>query len=200
MKVESNQLRFYVYAYLRKSDNSPYYIGKGHGYRAFNRNHSVTVPKDRTKIVFLERNLTNLGALAIERRMIQWYGRKDINTGILRNRSDGGEGATGAVQSEESRRRRGDANRGRKLPPRTKEHSIKIGLGNRGKIRSDAVKQHLSELNKGKPSHRKGKTNPGASLALKGKVKPKFSCPHCEKMLAINVLKQWHLDKCKEKK
>jgi hypothetical protein len=142
---------YYVYAYIRASDNSPYYIGKGKGRRAFNKSHSVSVPKDKSKIIFLETNLTNVGACAIERRLIRWYGRKDLNNGILHNRSDGGEGPDGAtvwnkgktgVYSEETIQKLRSKASGKKQSKETIEKRIQK---TKGKTRSEEFKRQQSE-------------------------------------------------------
>lgn len=92
---------FYTYAFLRE-DKTPYYIGKGKGDRYYRKRYSVTKPpKDKNRILILKRNLTEEEAFNHEVYMIAVYGRKDIGTGILHNRSNGGEGNSGLIHTEE---------------------------------------------------------------------------------------------------
>jgi hypothetical protein len=172
---------YYVYAYIRKSNNTPYYIGKGKGRRAFEKHGSITVPKNRNKIVFLEKNLSEIGALAIERRFIKWYGRQDLKTGILRNKTDGGDGTSGSKKSVEFKLEVSKRFRGRVSPTKGLEP------WNKGKSTSSSTKQKISESLKGKNSWNKGIPH------------KKIECPYCKKIGGVNVIKQWHFENCKFK-
>jgi hypothetical protein len=86
---------YYTYAYLRE-DGTPYYIGKGRGDRCYSTagRKMHRRPIDKNRILILKKNLTEEEAFKHEIYMISVFGRKDNGTGILRNLTNGGEGAT----------------------------------------------------------------------------------------------------------
>lgn len=138
---------FYVYAYLRE-DGSPYYFGKGCYRRAFSKARIFRPPSDRSRIVFLEKNLSEEDAYALEQWMIAGYGRLDNGTGTLRNLTDGGDGASNV--SQETIAKRVSKMIGRVCSEETKR---KIGTANRGKRHTVETCKKLSAARKGLPVH-----------------------------------------------
>jgi len=96
--------RFYVYAYLRV-DGTFYYIGKGSGKRITTKRKNHWPPKDPSRRKILYNNLLEHRALDIEIFLISYYGRIDIGTGILKNQTDGGDGTSGHIKSQETIRK-----------------------------------------------------------------------------------------------
>jgi len=148
-----------VYAYLRASDKTPYYVGvstgpsrvadqKGH------RKHGISVPKNRDLIVFLKGQLTKDQAAHYEKFYIAHYGRKDINTGILRNKSAGGEGLQ--EPSPETRAKISAASKGRPMPLLARIKCLAYS-------RLPKTEQHRERIRNGQPSL--GKTHDPEHLA-----------------------------------
>jgi len=126
-------LKYYVYAYIRSKDSktakagTPYYIGKGTRKRAYVR-HSISKPNDSSKIIICESNLSEIGAYAIERKLISFWGRKIDNSGILHNKTLGGPGLDGYILNTEQK--------------------TKISVKNKNRIFSDSHRKKLSEAAK----------------------------------------------------
>lgn len=95
---------FYTYAYLRE-DGSPYYVGKGRNQRIFKNTRSTPKPTCISRIVFLRENMTEEQAIRHEIEMIKLWGRKDLGTGMLRNKTDGGEGVPAIKWSEDRKKK-----------------------------------------------------------------------------------------------
>jgi hypothetical protein len=94
-------MEYYTYAYLRE-DGTPYYIGKGKGRRLLKKGKGeVKPPKDKSRVIKLKQNLTEEEAFKHEIYMIFLFGRKDLGTGILRNKTDGGDGTSGFLFTKE---------------------------------------------------------------------------------------------------
>jgi len=162
MRTNNRAEMYYTYAYLRE-DGTPYYIGKGKGDRAYRKDGKpCATPKDKSKIIRLKTNLTEEEAFNHERYMIYILGRKDLGTGILLNKSDGGEGCSGAIRSEETLKKMSVAKSGENNPiygkigkdnPRygkkhTQETKDRIRKSLQGNVISEETKMKISEKNK----------------------------------------------------
>lgn len=159
---------YYVYAYIRSktsltaSIGTPYYIGKGIGQRAFTK-HNCPVPIDKTNILFIKENLTEIDAHLLEIQLIEQYGRKDLGNGILHNRTNGGEGISNPSsttrekmatakrnESNDTRLKRSIAAKNRIRAPLSNETKRKISEANTGKKRTDDAKLKQSVAKKGR--------------------------------------------------
>ena len=116
-------MEYYTYAYLRE-DGTPYYIGKGKGYRCnYGTGKNCNPPKDRSRIIKLKQNLTEEEAFKHEIYMIALFGKKCDGTGILMNIADGGNappkicGDIHHMKTEEYRKRVSEKLTGRKGHP-----------------------------------------------------------------------------------
>jgi hypothetical protein len=158
----SDPNRFYTYAYLRE-DRTPYYIGKGCNYRIYNpKGKPCGKPADKTRIIFLKQNLTEEESFKHEKYMISIFGRKDLGTGILHNKTDGGDGKSGWIMPDTVKRKISLSNTGKvgwqkgKIShnfgkPASEETKRKCSESNKGRKLSEETKIKISLSKRGKP-------------------------------------------------
>jgi hypothetical protein len=197
----SAHLIYYVYAYLRK-DGTPYYIGKGKGNRAYGNHGYHKPPKNKNRIHICESKLTEIGALALERRLIKWYGRKDTNSGILINKTDGGDGVSGLTHTKKTRKKISEAKKGKtstwkgKTPTKETREKMSKSAKKRGAHSLEVyqiIGKKVSESKKGvlfSEDHKKSLSEAAFKRGgkhLKGLNRPKKECECCGRIVAKTV-------------
>jgi len=118
--MDFNTLGFYVYSWIRE-DGSPFYIGKGNGNRAWKKTKHHYPPTDKSRIKINACHLTEQEAFLLETKLIKLFGRKDLDNGILNNRTFGGQGPSGRKMSDETKKKLGEAVRKRLSSPEQRE-------------------------------------------------------------------------------
>jgi len=221
---------FYVYLLCYPITELPFYVGKGKGNRAWK--HSKFVKSNGCNsfkynvirkineqglepiIKIIDSNLSEQIAFELEMFMIDMLGRRNNNTGMLTNMTDGGEGVSGYKHSEESKQRISEANKGKIISEESKQRmrkprseagrlAIRQAKQNSTYVVSDETRKNMSIARKGKPSGRKGKVNSAESnlkrsLTLKGRAVEMVECPHCLSTISKHTSKLFHFDNCKD--
>ncbi len=114
---------FYVYAHKRLDTQAVFYVGKGKGKRDTEKSsrnkywHNV-VNKAGFKVVRVGVELTENQAFDMEKELIQFLREEGVT---LCNMTDGGEGSSGLLHTEEQKRKIGDAQRGVPKPESQKK-------------------------------------------------------------------------------
>lgn len=122
-----------IYRHIKPS-GEVFYIGigsrKDRAYSKHRRNNlwKNIVKKHGYRVELLSENISKEQAIELEMILISWYGRRDNNTGILVNMTNGGEGLGGYISSEDRKAKLRKANNGGKNPSAKKVIHIETGV------------------------------------------------------------------------
>lgn len=141
-------MNFYVYVHKKATDGSIFYVGKGtrkrsHDFKRRSQQWKRTANKHGVIVDVIYADLTENEALRLEVKTISEIGRDS-----LVNQTNGGEGLSGLVFTDEHRKKIGLAHKGKKKSP---ESIAKMVQKLTGRKLSYEHKQALSKGLKGKP-------------------------------------------------
>ena len=180
-------LGFYTYEHTRNDTGAVFYVGKGRGRRAgsiHGRNQywkRIVAKAGGFAVRIIADGLDEEVAHLVEVERIDQCRRIGMR---LANITNGGDGASGCVPSQETRQKMRMAHIGKPSPMR-------------GKKSSAETKAKLSAIHAGKPKSEKHKRK--ISAAHMGKSMPVVVCPHCLKEGDVGNMSRWHFDNCKHK-
>ena len=124
-------MKHYLYRHINLKTEMPFYIGLGSG-KNYHRAYEIDgrnpewlniVSKYDYYVEIVMTDLTEEQACQKEIEFISMYGRLDLGTGILVNKTDGGFGIKNCLYTESRRNKLSNHFKGRKL---TKEHKQKL--------------------------------------------------------------------------
>lgn len=149
-----------VYRHL-KPNGKVFYVGYGSFKRAYSKHGrnihwNNIVSKYGYEIEILMTNLCKEDAKELEEFLIKLYGRNDLKTGILCNKTKGGDGGNGIIQhSEETKKKISESNKGKKHSNETK---LKLSISHIGNLQTkkSLLKRTITHMNI--PKYR-GKSN-----------------------------------------
>jgi hypothetical protein len=104
---------YYVYLHRRLDTMEVFYVGKGTGPRGWTTHGRLKRPnshwgniaqKHGFYVEIVKDKLQEWYALELEADLISYYGRSDLNSGILCNKSDGGESGSNIIITPEYRK------------------------------------------------------------------------------------------------
>lgn len=199
-----------VYCHKIKDSNQVFYVGIGkeisRAYEIDNRNkywHHI-VDKYGYEIEITHTDVIWEEACSIEKYLISFYGRKDLNEGPLVNMTDGGDGIPNP--SPESKKKISDSKIGDKNPTKRKEVKEKLRKAwteERKKTQGAQHRQYMLSNSKTLSQRMTGSNNPFFGKEPPNKNK-KYKqdiviCPFCKKFGGIGNMKRWHFNNCKSK-
>jgi hypothetical protein len=136
----------HVYRHIRLDRNEPFYIGiassikRAHSKKGRNNIWNRVASKTEYTVEILFYDMPRELACSKEIEFIKLYGKICNNTGTLANITDGGDGALGAIQTEEAKEKRSKKLKG---VPLSYEHRLKISNAHKGKKIDPAHNQKL---------------------------------------------------------
>jgi hypothetical protein len=179
----------YVYQHIRLDTNEVFYVGisrdsnynRAYSFKNRNKYWNNIVKKYGYKVEIVFNNILKEEAIEKEKELIKFYGRKDLNEGILANMTDGGEGSQNL--SEESKQKIASHFIGKKIPDHhTKNPDVKRILsekikGSKNPACRPEIAKKISEAKKGK----KNSKNSEFAKQRTGEKNPFYGKTHTEK-------------------